>query len=100
MVVAGQDRCLPLEPGQSIRVVGERVQQDLQRELARELGVAGLPELAHAALTEEHSHVVVHVAADPLSGRTAQLPQNAATVVYGVVDGSGLAVPFDGPPAE
>ena len=59
MVEAGEDPRLPLEPGEAIRVRREGVGQDLQRDLAVELGVGGLPDLAHAALTEEGRDVVV-----------------------------------------
>ncbi len=59
MVEAGEDLGLPLEPGEPIRVRREGVRQDLQGDLPVELGVGGLPDLAHSALTEEGGHVVV-----------------------------------------
>ena len=50
---------LPSEPGETVRVRGERVRQDLQADLAVELRVGGLPDLAHAAFAQEGGHVVV-----------------------------------------
>jgi hypothetical protein len=50
---------LPLEPGKAVRVSGEGVGEDLQRDLAVELGVGGLPDLAHASLADEGGHVVM-----------------------------------------
>ena len=49
----------PLEPGEPIRVVSEGVRENLQRDLAVELRVGGLPDLAHAPLAEEGRDVVV-----------------------------------------
>ncbi len=46
-------------PGKPIRVVSEGVRQDLQRDLAVELGVGSLPDLSHAALTNESGHVSI-----------------------------------------
>ena len=43
----------------AIRISREGVGEDLQRDLAVELRVGGLPDLAHAALAEEGGHVVV-----------------------------------------
>ena len=54
-----RDLRLPLEPGEAIRIVREGVGQDLQGDLAVELGVGGLPDLAHAPLAEEGRDVVV-----------------------------------------
>ena len=53
VVEAGEDLGLPLEPSEPVRVSGEGVGQDLQRDLAVELRVGGLPDLAHAPLAEE-----------------------------------------------
>ena len=50
---------LPREPGQAIRIGREGVGEDLQRDLAVELGVGGLSDLAHAALADEGGDVVV-----------------------------------------
>ncbi len=58
-VEAGEDLRLPLEPGQPIRVSREGVGQDLQGDLAVELGVGRLPDLAHAALADEGGDVVM-----------------------------------------
>ena len=59
VVEAGQDLGFPLEPGEAIRISREGVGEDLQRDLAVELGVGGLPDLAHAALANEGGHVIV-----------------------------------------
>ena len=59
MVEAGEDLGLPLEPGEPVRIVREGVGQDLQGDLAVEQGVGGLPDLAHAALTNEGGNVIV-----------------------------------------
>ncbi len=59
VVEAGEDLRFPLEPGQPIRIRREGVRQDLQRDLAVELGVGGLPDLAHAAFPEQSGDVVV-----------------------------------------
>ena len=59
-VVEGRDRLrLPLEPGEAVRIVRERVRQDLQRDLTVELSVGGLPDLAHAPFADEGGHIVV-----------------------------------------
>jgi hypothetical protein len=34
-----------LEPGEAVRIIGEGVRQDLQRDLAVELRIGGLPDL-------------------------------------------------------
>ena len=52
MVQAGQDLRLPLESGEAIRVVRKGLRQDLQSDLAVELGVGGQPDLPHAAFPE------------------------------------------------
>ena len=59
MVEAGEDLRLPLEPREPIWVLSEGVRQDLQRDLAVELGVGGLVDLSHAALTDEGRDLVV-----------------------------------------
>ncbi len=59
VVEAGEDLRLPLEPGEPVRISREGVGEDLQRHLAVELGVGGLPDLAHAAFPEQGGHVVV-----------------------------------------
>ena len=58
MVEAGEDLSLPLEPGEPIRVAGEGIGQDLQGDIAVELRVGGLPDLAHPALAEEGRYLV------------------------------------------
>ena len=57
--LAGEDLGLPREPGKPIWISDEGVREDLQRDLAVELGVGGLPDLAHAALAEQGCDVVV-----------------------------------------
>jgi len=59
VVEAGEDLRFPLEPREPIRVSREGVGQDLQRDLAVELRVGGLPDLSHAALAQEGGDVVV-----------------------------------------
>ena len=59
MVEAGEDLRLPREPGEPVRVSREGVGEDLQGDLAVELRVGRLPDLAHAALAEEGGDVVV-----------------------------------------
>ena len=58
MVEAGQDLRLPREPGEPIRVIREGVREDLQGDLAVQLRVGGLPDLAHPALAEEPHYLV------------------------------------------
>ena len=50
---------LPREPGEPVRVSGEGVGEDLQGDLAVELGVGGLPDLSHPAFAEQGGDVVV-----------------------------------------
>ncbi len=59
VVEAGRHLRLPLEPGEAVRVVGEGVRQELQRDLAVELRVGGLPHLSHAALADEGGNVIM-----------------------------------------
>ena len=59
VVEAGEDLRLPREPGEAVRVAGEGVGENLQRDLAAQLGIRGLPDLSHAALAEQGGHVVV-----------------------------------------
>ena len=40
MVQAGEDLGFPLEPGQAIRIGGKRLRQDLQGDIAVELGIS------------------------------------------------------------
>ena len=47
------------EPGEAVRIVGEGVGEDLQGDLAVELRVCGLPDLAHAPLAEQGGDVVM-----------------------------------------
>ena len=52
VVEAGKDLRFPLEPGQSIRICGKRLGQDLQRDIAVQLRIRGTPHFAHPAFTE------------------------------------------------
>ena len=58
-VEAGEDLRFPLEPGEAIRISGEGVRQDLQRDVAAQLRVGGAIDLAHAAFADEGGDVVV-----------------------------------------
>ena len=51
MIETGEDLRLALEPSKSIRIFGKRLGQDLQRHLAVELGIGGLPHLTHPTFT-------------------------------------------------
>jgi hypothetical protein len=48
-----------LEPGEALWISREGVGEDFQRDLAVELGVGRLPDLAHSPLTEQGGDVVV-----------------------------------------
>src|SRR4029078_9371951 len=52
MVQRCEDLRLPLEAGEAIRIVGEGIGEDFQRDVAIQLCVAGAIHLAHAARTE------------------------------------------------
>ena len=52
MVERGEDLGFPLEAGQAVGVRRERLGQHLERHVAVEFRVAGLPDLAHAAFTD------------------------------------------------
>ena len=59
-VVEGRENvCFALETREAIRIVGERVGENLQRDIAVELRVGRLPHLSHATLAEERGHVVM-----------------------------------------
>ena len=53
------DESLSLKPRQPIRISGKGFRQDLQRHLPVQLRIGGLIDLAHAALANEGSHIVV-----------------------------------------
>ena len=59
VVEAGEDLRLPLEPGEPVWISREGVGEDLQGDLAVELRVGGLPDLAHAPFADEGGDVVV-----------------------------------------
>ena len=59
MVQAGQHLRFPLKPSEPIRVRGEGVGEDLQRDVVAELRVGGAIDLAHAAFADESGDVVM-----------------------------------------
>ena len=59
VVETGQHLRFALEPGDPIRIGGEGVGQDLQSDIAAELGVGGAIDLAHPALPDEGGDFVV-----------------------------------------
>ena len=59
MVQRREDLHFSLEPGEAIRVAGERLGQDLQCHATIELGIGGTIHLLHAAFANEDGHVVV-----------------------------------------
>ena len=59
MIEGRQDLRLSLEPSEAIRVSGEGVWEDLQRDVPAELGVGGAIHLPHAPLADEDGDVVV-----------------------------------------
>ena len=59
MVQAGEDLRLPLEAGQAVGISREGVREDLEGDLAVQLRVGGLVDLAHAALADEGGNGVV-----------------------------------------
>ena len=69
MVEAGEDLRFPLEPGEAVRVSRKGVGQDLQRDIAMELGVGGLIDLSDAPLADEGGDVVVPEAVTDGQGR-------------------------------
>ncbi len=56
MVQRGEHFGFALEAGQPVGVSSERFWQHLERHVAVELGVPGLIDLSHAALTDEGTH--------------------------------------------
>ena len=59
VVQAGKHLRFPLKPSEAIRISGERLGQDLERDLPVQLRVGGLIDLAHPALTDQGGHLVV-----------------------------------------
>ena len=59
VVQAGEDLRFPLEASEPIRVRCKGVRQDLQRDIAPELRVGRLIDLAHSPLADEGGHVIV-----------------------------------------
>jgi hypothetical protein len=80
VVEAGEDLRFPLEPREPIRLSREGVGQDLQRDLAVELGVGGLPDQAHAPLADEGGHVVVPKAVADLKCHQSRRSVNCKAV--------------------
>src|ERR1700694_5614477 len=58
MVERGQDLGFALEAGHALGVAGKRLGQNLQRNIALQLGVAGAVHLAHAAGTDGREDLV------------------------------------------
>ena len=52
MLQVGQGACFALEAGGPLWIAGQFARQDLQGDLAVEMGVAGPIDFAHAALAE------------------------------------------------
>ena len=69
-----------LEPREPIRVSREGVGQDLQGDLAVERGVAGLPDLAHAAFAEQGGDVVMAEAGADLKCHQSRRSVNCKAV--------------------
>ena len=82
MVQRGQNFGLTLKPRQPLWVRRERFGEDLQRDLAIELGIGGLIDLAHPALADEGGHVVVSNAGADLQGH--RLLELVAVILYRV----------------
>ena len=53
MVQASENLRFPLKSGEPIRIVGNRLRQDLQRDLAVELRIGGAVDLAHPTLADQ-----------------------------------------------
>jgi len=58
MLERGKDLRFALKPGEPFCVAGERVRQDLQRNIARQPRVTGTIDLAHAAGAERAGDLV------------------------------------------
>ena len=61
----------PLEPGEAVWIGCERVGEDLQRDIAAELGVGRLIDLSHPSLADEGGHVVVAESGADLEGHVS-----------------------------
>ena len=53
MVERRQDACFTLEPREPLRIAGERVRKDLDRDVAAQLRIARAVDLAHPAAPDE-----------------------------------------------
>ena len=84
VVEAGEDLRLPLEPGESIRISGEGVGEDLQRNLAAQLRVGGLPDLPSSRQESPGA------AGRCLSSPSATCFRGGATVSRPLTDPDGL----------
>ena len=69
-----------MKPGKPVWVSREGVGEDLQRDLAVELRVGGLPDLAHAALAKQISDVIV--AETGASGQAHELCAREIAALY------------------
>ena len=59
MIQVGENLGFELEPVEAIWIVCERLGEDLNRDLAVQLGIGGLIDLSHAPLADEGGHVVM-----------------------------------------
>ena len=59
IIQRGQDLSLPLEPGQPLSILGELLRQDLDGDLALQIGVLGPIYLSHPAFTDLLSDLVM-----------------------------------------
>ncbi len=82
-----------LEAGQAVGISRKGVGEDLEGDIAVELRVGGLPDLAHPALTEEGSDVVVPEAGAGGQGHGLLGPNGSfyAQAVHGSSVGRGIA---------
>ena len=69
VVERGEHLRFALETGEAIRITGEGIGQDLQRDLAIQLGIPGAIHLAHAARPEGGENLVRAEADAGLQGR-------------------------------
>ena len=72
VVEAREHLRFPLE-GKPIRVSREGVGEDLQRDIAAQLGVGGAVDLAHPASADEGGHVVMAEAGAYVEGRESSV---------------------------
>jgi hypothetical protein len=92
MVQRGERPGFAHEPRKAVRIAGEAIGQDLQRDIAIELRVAGSEHLPHPALADRRSDLVN---AESRTGRQGQGPDyRARAAVIGVIGYSLLVVGY------